>query len=178
MLPEKETPVLAQVLSIAGVVVAGLVLLGVAFVVGFRAKSPLVLGPIVWFSRRYMNRVQLRSAGTPGAYASIVRHRGRRTGRDYETPVTAVADGHAFLVALPYGPRTSWLRNVLASGRATLVTEGETWIVGAPEIIPLVAVEDRFPPSDRRSHRLFGVTDVLRLHRVERVDPAAHRQAA
>lgn len=126
-------------------------------VLGFRTKSPLVLGPVIWFSRAYMNCVQLRSAGTPGAYASIVRHRGRRTGRDYATPVTAVADGEAFLIALPYGQRANWLRNVLAGGQATLVTQGETWTVGEPEIVPLATVEDRFSPSDRRSHRLFGV---------------------
>lgn len=164
---------LAQVLSIAGIVVAGLVMLGVAFVLGFRTKSPLVLGPVIWFSRSYMNRVQLRSAGTPGAYASIVRHRGRRTGRDYATPVTAIADGNGFLIALPYGRRANWLRNVLAGGQATLVTEGETWAVGEPEIVPLASVEDRFPASDRRSHRLFGVSDVLRLRRLEPTVPSA-----
>lgn len=72
------------------VVVAALAL---AFVVGWRAKSRLVLGPIVWFSKKVMNPMQMRTAGTPGAYASIIRHRGRISGARYATPVGVVADG-------------------------------------------------------------------------------------
>jgi hypothetical protein len=65
-----------------------------------------------------------------------------------------------------YGNRTSWLRNVLASGRATLVTEGETWEVDRPQLVPMGAVERWFTPGDVRSFRRMRVVDALRLHRV------------
>ena len=52
----------------------------------------------------------MRTAGTPGAYAAIIRNRGRISGRDYETPVGAVPIDDGFLVALPYGSRASWLQ--------------------------------------------------------------------
>jgi deazaflavin-dependent oxidoreductase (nitroreductase family) len=137
---------------------------GAAFVMGMRTKSPLVLGPIVALSRAVLNPRQLRRAGQPGAYASIIRHRGRRTGRAYETPVGVIPDGDAFLIALPYGRRTQWLRNVLASGEATLVTEGATYSVDRPEVVPTRSVLDRFSRSDQRAFRLMATNDCLRLY--------------
>jgi deazaflavin-dependent oxidoreductase (nitroreductase family) len=157
-----------QLLALLGVVVLGSAALAILYVVGWRAKSGLVLGPIVWMSKKVMNPMQMRSAGTPGAYASIVRHRGRISGAAYETPVGVVADGDAFLIALPYGSRAQWLRNVLAAGSATLVHEGTTYRVDRPELIALATVADRFPASDRRLFRWLRVEDCLWLRNVER----------
>ena len=70
------------------------------------------------------------------------------------------------VIALVYESRTSWLRNVLASGRAALVTEGETWEVDQPELAPIGAVERWLTPGDMRSFRRLRVDDALRLHRV------------
>jgi deazaflavin-dependent oxidoreductase (nitroreductase family) len=161
-----------QLLPILGAVVLGFAALVVAFVVGWRAKSGLVLGPIIWMSKKVMNPMQMRTAGTPGAYASIVRHRGRISGTEYETPVGVVADGEAFLVALPYGSRAQWLRNVLAAGSATLVHEGATYRVDRPELIAMATVADRFPASDRRGFRWLSVEDCLRLRNAEPEDAA------
>ena len=165
-----------QLLALLGVVVFGFAAFAIAFLVGWRAKSGLVLGPIIWMSKRFMNPMQMRSAGTPGAYASIVRHRGRVSGTAYETPVGVVADGDAFLVALPYGPRAQWLRNVLAAGSATLVHEGTTYRVDQPELIALATVANRFPASDRRGFRWLRVEDCLRLRNAE-PEEAAGRAA-
>lgn len=161
-----------QLLAILGAIVLGVAVLAIAYVVGWRKKSGLVLGPIVWMSKKVMNPMQMRSAGTPGAYASIVRHRGRVSGAEYETPVGVVTDGDAFLVALPYGSRTQWLRNVLAAGSATLVHEGNTYHVDRPELIALATVADRFPASDQGMFRWLRVEDCLRLHNVDREEAA------
>ncbi len=116
--------------------------------------------------------MQMRSAGTPGAYASIVRHRGRVSGTEYETPVGVVADGDTFLVALPYGSRAQWLRNVLAAGSATLVHEGATYRVDRPELIPLATVADRFSAGDQKGFRWLNVEDCIRLRNAEREEAA------
>lgn len=150
---------------VAGAVVL-LSVIAATFVVGMRTKSRLVQGPIVWFSRRFMNPRQMLVAGRPGAYASIVRHRGRRSGQPYETPVGVVADGSSFLIALPYGSGAQWVRNVLAAGSATLVTEGETVDVDRPELVATRDVVGRFSPSDQRMFRIFATDECLRLHRL------------
>lgn len=161
-----------QILTILGAIVLDIGALGAAFLLGWRAKSPLVLGPIVAFSKRFMNPHQMRTAGTPGAYAGIIRHRGRVSGTAYETPVGVVADGFAFLVALPYGSRTQWLRNVLAAGTATVAHEGRTYRVDAPELIPTATVADRFSTSDQGLFRWMRVDQCLRLRNLDSADLA------
>ena len=155
-----------QLAAIAGAVVLGLGLLAGTFFLGMRAKNPIVLGAVIWVSKAVFNKAQMRTAGTPGAYAGIVRHVGRVSGRAYETPVSPVATDDGFAIALVYGNRTSWLRNVLASGHATLVTEGETWEVDRPELVPMGTVERWFPTGEVRSLRRMRVVDALRLRRV------------
>lgn len=157
-------------LAVLGTVVVLLVAAAGAFVVGMRAKSPLVLRPLFWVSKRFMNPAQLRTAGTPGAYASIIRAKGRRTGALHATPVGVVADGDDFLIALPYGSNAQWLRNVLAAGEAELVTEGRTYRVDRPERIPIRDVAARFSATDQRLFRLLATTDALRLCRAATLD--------
>lgn len=158
---------LGQVATVVIVLLAGVAMAAVVFMLGMRAKSPLVQGPIIWITKRIVNPRQMRSAGTPGAYASVIRTVGRQSGRPYETPVGAVPDGDGFVIALPYGTRPSWLQNVLASGSATLVHEGAAYAVERPEVVPMATVEAAFPEADQRSHRLFGVDQCLRLRRKE-----------
>lgn len=53
-----------------------------------------------------------------------IHHRGRRSGRMYRTPVKLFRDGPRYVVTLPYGPRSDWVRNVLAAGGCELTTRG------------------------------------------------------
>jgi deazaflavin-dependent oxidoreductase (nitroreductase family) len=165
--PTKEAPMLMQLATLAGALFVGLVAIALVFLLGMRAKSPLVLNPLIRLQRAILNPRQMRSAGTPGAYAAVIRHRGRISGRPYETPVGAVADDDGFVIALPYGSRANWLQNVLASGSATIVHEGHTYAVDQPEIVPMQAVEAQFTASDQRSFRWFAVDRCLRVRRVE-----------
>jgi deazaflavin-dependent oxidoreductase (nitroreductase family) len=142
------------------------VTIGVVFVVGMRRKSPLVLDN-VRRAGKAMKPLVLRSSGTPGGMASVVRHVGRSSGRAYETPVTAVPTADGFVIALPYGPNTDWLKNVLASGSATIVHEGGTHRVEHPQIVATSEVADLFSPGDQRAHRLFRVEECLRVRRAE-----------
>ena len=84
-----------------------------------------------------MRPLALRSAGREGSSTAVVRHVGRRSGRTYETPVIAVRHDDSFLIALPYGKRTDWLKNVLDRGSATIVANGHTYEVDRPEVIPM-----------------------------------------
>jgi hypothetical protein len=165
--------VLIVVGALAVVVCWGVVVLLFAL----RTKSPRLLGAVRRFNRAFTNRLQRRSAGRPGAYASLLQHRGRTSGRLYETPVVAFPTDSGFLVSLPYGPNTDWLKNVLVSGSAVLVTDGHTHTVDHPEVTATDEARDEFPPKEQRTHRRFRVTQCLRLHIAETDDarPAAER---
>jgi deazaflavin-dependent oxidoreductase (nitroreductase family) len=155
-----------QLAALAGALVLGLVAIALVYLLGMRAKSQLVLGPLVRLQRAIINPRQMRSAGTPGAYASVIRHQGRTSGRQYETPVGVVAEDDGFVIALVYGSRTSWLRNVLASGSATIVHEGRTYQVDRPEVVPMPEVAARFTSGDQKGFRLLQVDQALRVRRV------------
>ena len=148
-----------------GVGGAGLILVLLVFVLGMRAKSPVVLRAVRRFNRRFMNPRQMRTAGRPGAYAGVIRHVGRRSGRVYETPVGPFATDDGFVIALPYGTSSDWVKNVLAAGSATLITEGQAYEVDQPEIVPLGDVVDVLPSKERRNLRLFRVEQALRGRR-------------
>ena len=107
----------------------------------------------------------MRSAGKEQSSTSVVRHVGRCSGRSYETPVVTVEHDDSFLIALPYGERTDWMKNVLASERATVVTHGHTFEVDQPQIIPMADATGYFGPKEQKLHRRFAVDICLRVHR-------------
>jgi len=106
----------------------------------------------------------MRSAGTEKSSTSIVRHVGRHSGRSYETPVVAVEHDDSFFIALPYGERTDWMKNVLASGTATVVTHGRTYGVDQPKVVPMAEATMYFGPKEQKLHRRFAVDTCLRVH--------------
>lgn len=163
-------PTILTVIATIAAILAGLVAI---IVVLWRAESPVILRPLIWLGKHAFNPRQMRTAGTTGAYAGIVRHRGRVSGRLYETPIGIVATQDEFLVTLPYGTKASWLRNVLAAGEAELVTEGATYHVDRPELVPMREVAARFSAADQRLTRWLAIDTCLRLHRVD-ADTAAH----
>ena len=156
-----------KLLGFVGMIAAG----WMAFVVvAMRTQSSSLLGVVRRFNREFTNKLQMRSAGTPGAYASLIRHTGRTSGRAYETPVVPFATDDGFVIVLPYGPATDWLANVRARGSAELLTGGKTYEVDRPEIIGLETVQDVFPPSEQRTHRIFGARQAVRFRRVDHAD--------
>lgn len=164
---------MTEVAIIVGSIGAGIAVIGLGYVVGMRRKWRIVLMPMIALQRTLMNPAQMRSAGTPGAYAGIVRHRGRTSGKAYATPVGIVSVDDGFLVALVYGERTNWLRNVLAAGSAEIVHEGRTFRVERPRVVEMGEVIDRFPVSDRRGFRLLGVDHALHVRHTEAEAAAA-----
>jgi deazaflavin-dependent oxidoreductase (nitroreductase family) len=155
------------ILKVLGGLVLALIAIGIVFVVGMRMKSPLVLGAIRRVNRAFTNPRTMKTAGTPGAYASVIRHVGRTTGRPYETPVGAFATDDGFVISLPYGAQADWLKNVLASGSATIVDEGSAYPVDRPELVPTAVVAPDLPPKEQRNLRVFRVDQCLRVRRVD-----------
>ena len=151
------------VIGLAVGVVAAIAALFTTFLHGMRTKTPFVQNRVRRFNRAVTNPRVLRSAGQPGASASVLRHVGRVSGRTYETPVGPHVVGDGFLIALPYGPGADWARNVVANGAATLVHEGRTVAVDEPQVVATATVIAELPKSEQRTLRLFGVDQCLRV---------------
>jgi deazaflavin-dependent oxidoreductase (nitroreductase family) len=118
---------------------------------------PRVVGK---WNKAGLNRVTRRIAPwMPGL--GVVVHRGRRTGRAYQTPVNVFATEDGYVLALTYGPDTDWVKNVLAAGGCELRTGGRVIRLTAPR---LFHDETRrgIRPLERRVLRVIGVADFLR----------------
>ena len=66
---------------------------------------------------------------------------------------------------------TDWLKNILAKGSAAVVTNGQTYEVNRPEVIPMTEATAYFRPREQRMHRQFHVDSALQVHQ----RPEAHR---
>jgi deazaflavin-dependent oxidoreductase (nitroreductase family) len=149
----------------AGSLSIALIALWVLFTVAMRMKFRPVLDGLRRTNRRVFNPRTMKTAGRPGAYASVVRHVGRTTGTRYETPVVARPTDNGFAIVLPYGTRADWVRNVLAAGHAVIVNEGTTYRVDHPQVRPVAAADAHLAPNEQRNHRLYGIGDVLLVRR-------------
>ena len=83
---------------------------------------PIPMG-VARFNRRVTNRVAAPLLRRLPGFA-VVHHVGRRSGRAYRTPVNLFPDDGGYVIALPYGPGTDWLKNVLAAGGCELEVRG------------------------------------------------------
>jgi len=101
----------------------------------------------------------------------IVRHRGRRTGRQFRAPVNVFRDGDDYLVALTYSSRVDWVRNVLAAGGCELETGGRVVQLTDPELF-VDGTRRLMPFPVRIFLGLVNVTEFMRLRPV--ADSAPH----
>lgn len=124
------------VLIAAAVVLGALVVAALVFVVGMRSQTPAVINSVRRLARA-TKWLPLKSAGRGAAYASVVVHTGRTSGRRYRTPVRAVAVDGCFVVALPSGSSSDRVRNVLAAGGATMLHQDRSYTLDQPRLVPL-----------------------------------------
>jgi deazaflavin-dependent oxidoreductase (nitroreductase family) len=113
------------------------------------------------FNRIATNRVVRHVAGRlPGL--AIVTHTGRRSGRQYRTPVNLYRPGDRYVIALVYGSDAQWVRNVRAAGACEVETRGARIHLVAPEI---VRDEALVPAPVRPILRALRVGDFMVLRR-------------
>jgi deazaflavin-dependent oxidoreductase (nitroreductase family) len=74
-------------------------------------------------NKRVVNPITERLAPwiPPGA---VIVHRGRRSGKEYRTPVLAWRSGTMLCVVLYYGAGAQWVRNVVAADGGEVIWRG------------------------------------------------------
>ena len=94
---------------------------------------------------------------------AVLHHRGRRSGREYAIPVAVRVTTDGFFIALPFGERTQWARNVIASDGCTLRWRARDYAVSDPRIIGAEEAAAAFHPLQRWILRTAGVRRFMRL---------------
>jgi len=115
-----------------------------------RLVNPLILGIA---GRRWMPVV------------GVLRHRGRRSGRIYSTPLGMRPLGDGFVIPRTFGDNAAWYRNVMAAGRCVVTYRGHDYELVDPEVIDYQAAAPAYPRYERLQFRLLGINEYLRMRR-------------
>ena len=104
---------------------------------------------------KYMNPLVKRiSRFMPGV--ATIKHRGRKSGKPYETVVTPFRKGNVVAVVLGHG-KTDWVKNVLAAGEADVLFGKRTVHIVNPRIVPAGGDAAGLPFAARMQARKMGV---------------------
>jgi deazaflavin-dependent oxidoreductase (nitroreductase family) len=117
-------------------------------------------------NRRVTNRL-LGGLATRLPWFGVIIHIGRKSRRQYRTPVNVFRRGDRYIIALTYGSNADWVRNVLADGGCSLETRGRALRLSRPR---LFHDESRHavPAPVRLILGLINVSDFLELTLVVR----------
>jgi deazaflavin-dependent oxidoreductase (nitroreductase family) len=108
-------------------------------------------------NKRVFNPIKVRRGARP-----VLIHTGRSSGTTYRTPLHAhrLPDGYLFIPL--YGPRTEWVKNVLAAQAAPLRVDGHEIELQSPR---LVKKKDIWPkvPTTTIPPGISSESDLLRM---------------
>jgi|SRR5829696_3041296 len=87
------------------------------------------------FNRHFTNPIQRLWAGwAPGM--GILDHAGRKSGKQYRTPLNVFPTDDGVVIVLTYGPNRDWLKNITAAGRAHIKSHGKMSEFVDPQVVP------------------------------------------
>ncbi|MEO7268780.1 MAG: nitroreductase family deazaflavin-dependent oxidoreductase [Knoellia sp.] len=116
---------------------------------------------------KYFNKLAVQVAGRRHVPVwAVVKHRGRKSGREYEAPVAVLTTPDAFIIGLPWGKGTDWVRNLRAAGGGTVHWQGRDETVTDPKFVSAEVALAAAPAVLRLAlERLPGGGDFLQLSR-------------
>jgi deazaflavin-dependent oxidoreductase (nitroreductase family) len=104
----------------------------------------------VWlenFQIKYINPLAIPlTRFTPGI--TVIKHRGRTSGKVYETAISASRRGNTVAIGLMHG-KTNWVKNVLAAGEADVTLRGRDVHLVNPRIVAAGTDDPSLPPMMR-----------------------------
>jgi deazaflavin-dependent oxidoreductase (nitroreductase family) len=93
---------------------------------------------------------------------AVLHHRGRRTGRSYDTPVQAYPTPDGWVVGLAYDRNSAWVLNLLAAGGGEMTRGGRQYRITQPRRVGREAL-DLLPVWAVPQMRLVGIGDFLQF---------------
>lgn len=108
----------------------------------------------VWLENvliRYINPVAIPiTRFTPGI--TVIKHRGRTSGKDYQTAISAYRKGSTVAIGLLHG-KTNWVKNILAAGEADIRLGGRDLHLVNPRIVAAGTDDASLPRMTRAAAR-------------------------
>jgi deazaflavin-dependent oxidoreductase (nitroreductase family) len=127
--------------------------------------------PHVSRKSRFMRALARSGAGPSRAIAgrrwfplwAVIHHVGRTSGKQYAFPIVSLRTEGGFLIPIPFGDATQWVRNVLAAGSSTLTWRGRDHLVVNPRVIDWSEARPRVNPVLRAIVPIVGIRSFLRV---------------
>jgi len=109
-------------------------------------------------NKRVFNPMEVRRGARP-----VLIHTGRSSGKTYRTPLDAhrLPDGYLFIPL--YGPRTDWVKNVLAAQAARLSIDGHEIELQSPRLVKKKDIWPMVPTTTKSYPGISGESELLRL---------------
>ena len=122
-----------------------------------------------------MRRLAVRTGGLGKRMAGtrwfplwgVLRHVGRSSGRAYEIPIVALPFPGGFLIPLPFGDQTQWLKNLQAADHGGLRHAGHDYVIDHPEVVDLETAGPDLPGWVRFASGRVGIDHFVRVRRVD-----------
>jgi hypothetical protein len=97
---------------------------------------------------------------------AVLHHAGRSTGRAYRIPIVAFPTTTGFLIPLPFGTGTQWLKNIQAADSAGLRRAGRDHAIDRPVVRPLDEIADDLPAPIAFAAWHLGIDTFVEVRRV------------
>src|SRR5579859_131577 len=114
------------------------------------------------FNRRATNRVLGLLVPYLPTFAFVI-HVGRKTGRQYRTPVNVFSRAGVYLIGLPYGRESDWVLNIFAAGGCVVEMHGRRIRLNRPRLLSVRNGLQMMPAPLRLIGRIGLVSDFLEL---------------
>jgi deazaflavin-dependent oxidoreductase (nitroreductase family) len=86
------------------------------------------------FNRYVTNPVQRLWAGWVPSMG-ILEHVGRKSGKQFRTPLSVFSTDDGVAILLTYGPNRDWLKNITAAGGGRMRRYGKTFALAEPRVV-------------------------------------------
>ena len=115
------------------------------------------------FVKHVVNPVLRNAARSSHGPFALLRHVGRRSGKQYETPIMVWRMKDGFMIVLTYGPNTDWLRNLQAADQGSLRWHKREYVFKKPEFIDAKTARQALPPFIKFVLGLRGAHEYVKL---------------
>lgn len=115
------------------------------------------------FLKYTLNPFTRRLARTSFGPFSLIRHVGRRSGKQYETPLIVARIDDGFVIELTYGPDVDWYKNIQAAGGCTIHWHGKDYVIDKIEPMDVASSRAAFPFLARVLLRLTNRQHFLKM---------------
>ncbi|MGH2444476.1 MAG: nitroreductase family deazaflavin-dependent oxidoreductase, partial [Candidatus Limnocylindria bacterium] len=85
--------------------------------------------------------------------------------KPYQTTIVALPTGDGYLIPLPFGDDTQWVKNVMAAPQAGLRHAGRDLVIDRPEVVELDRIRAELPAPIRFMSGLLGLHDFVRVRK-------------